>query len=121
MIIHGLFVYSASATHERDSQKRAYSELTTVWTFPSIFRRLESITAIRPRAAHFSKGSTKRGAVGSNWESSGGLSTLAPPVFLDCFQRILVIRHATLAVREKMIGQYPALRTPGCSWTATPM
>merc|ERR1712063_3215 len=102
------------------------TEETTVVTFPSIFKRLESITAIRPRAAHFSNGSTKSGAVGSNstsadsyWESSGGFSTLAPPVFLDCFQRILVILQATLAVREKITGQYPGLRTPGCSWTAT--
>lgn len=35
-------------------------------TFPSIFNLLESITAIRPRAAHTEKDSTKRGAVGTN-------------------------------------------------------
>merc|ERR1712154_523011 len=91
-------------------------------TFPSIFNLFESITANRPRAAHFAKGSTKRGAVGpnstsafSNCESSGGLSTLAPPVFFPIFHKILVILHATLAVREKITGQYPGLRTPGCS------
>lgn len=51
-----------------------------VVTLPSILRRLESMTAIRPRAAHSAKGSRKRGAVGSNstsadsnWESSGVL------------------------------------------------
>merc|ERR1719384_1235261 len=39
-------------------------------TLPSIFNLLESMTAMRPSAAHFSKGSTKRGWLGSNSTSA---------------------------------------------------
>merc|ERR1712157_670623 len=111
---------------ECDEHITFHETCVTSETFPSIFNLFESITANRPRAAHLAKGSTKSGAVGSNstsafsnCESSGGFSTLAPPVFFPIFHKILVILQATLAVREKTTGQYPGLRTPGCSCTAT--
>ena len=39
-------------------------------TLPSIFNRLESTTAMRPKVAHFSNGSTKRGCERSNSNSA---------------------------------------------------
>ena len=67
--------------------------LSTSVTLPNIFKRLESMMAIQPSAGTLSKGSTNKGCVGSNstsadsnWDKLDGFSTLAPPVFLLCFQ-----------------------------------
>ena len=99
-------------------------------TLPSICNWLESIAAMRPKAAHFSNSSTKRGCEGSNstsafsyWDKRGGgginlLSTR--PVFFPIFYKVLVNCMPLWQCGKRPLGHSQAWGRQGAaSWTAT--